>query len=126
MKKLIVLSFILVASLVSFTQVKYPVSAIPAALLKDANVVKRMEDLRFEVRNLHDAVFSRKVALTILNEAGQRYADFVIGYDKLHKISNIEGALYDAAGNQLKKVKGKDIGDFSAMDDIIKTGDHRI
>src|SRR5215216_709714 len=99
MKNFIQLPFFLLASLISSAQLKYPASAIPAALLKDANVVKRMEDVRFEIRNLNDAVYTRKFALTILNEAGQRYAGFEVGYDKLHKVSNIEGALYDAAGN---------------------------
>ena len=123
---MIFLAFSVLIGIVLSAQVKYPVSAIPATLLKDANVIKRMEDVRFEIRNLHDAVYTRKFALTILNEAGQRYADFAVGYDKLHKITNIEGALYDAAGNQLKKVKGKDIGDFSAMDDISLFDDNRV
>ena len=126
MKKLIPLTCCLLAFIGSFAQLKYAASAIPAALLKDADVVKRMEDIRFEVRNLHDAVYTRKFALTILNEAGQRYAGFVVGYDKLHKVSNIEGALYDAAGKELKKVKGKDIGDFSAMNDISLYDDNRV
>ncbi|MDB5207426.1 MAG: hypothetical protein JWR72_2501 [Flavisolibacter sp.] len=126
MKRLILLPFILVAFLEGFTQVKYPFSAIPASLLKGADVVKRMEDIRFEVRSLQDAVYTRKFALTILNEAGQGYADFAVGYDKLHKVANIEGALYDAAGNQLKKVKGKDISDFSATSDISLYDDNRV
>lgn len=126
MRKAISLTCILSISIICSAQTKYPVSAIPASLLKDADVVKRMEDVRFEVKNLHEAIYTRKVALTILNEAGQEYAEFAVGYDKLQQVSNIEGSLYDAAGNQLKKVKGKEIGDFSAMDDISLYDDNRV
>lgn len=116
----------LFVGLTTFSQVKYPVSAIPAALLKDAHVVKRMEDIRFEIRNLHSVRYTRSYAYTILNEAGQKYADLAVGYDKLHTINNIEGALYDAAGNQVKKVKGKEIKDYSAVSDISLYDDSRM
>ena len=116
----------LAITLCSSAQNKYPVAAIPASLLKNAHVVKRMENARFEIINLHETVYTRKYALTILDENGQDYADLVVGYDKLKKINNIEGALFDAAGNQLKKAKGKDIRDISAVQDISLFDDNRL
>lgn len=126
MKKLLAGTAFLLSGLCVSAQNKYPVSAIPAALLKGANVVKRMEEIRFEIVNLHEAAYIRKYALTILNEHGQDYADLVVGYDKMQKVENIEGALYDAGGNQLKKVKGKDINDYSATSDISLYDDNRV
>ncbi|RYZ31073.1 MAG: DUF3857 domain-containing protein [Chitinophagaceae bacterium] len=125
MKSFFTLTCLLVG-LVASSQVKYPVSAIPAALMKDAHVVKRMEDIRYEIRNLHSVRYIRSYAYTILNEAGQQYADLVVGYDKLHTINNIEGALFDAAGNQVKKVKGKEIKDFSNVSDNSLYEDSRV
>ena len=113
MKKINALAFFLLSFLIATAQVKYPASAIPASLLKDANVVKRAEEVQFEIKNLHDIIYRHKFALTILNEQGQDEARLVEGYDKLQEIENIEGTLYDASGNQLRKVKTKDIGDFS-------------
>lgn len=107
-------------------QTKYPVSAIAPALLKGAHVVKRLEETTFEVVSLDKTILKRKTVLTILDEAGQEHADFVVGYDRLHKVENIEGALYDAAGVQLKKVKGKDIGDYSATSGINLYDDNRV
>jgi transglutaminase-like putative cysteine protease len=55
----------------------------------------------------------------------------VVGYDRLHKVNSIEGTLYDASGNQLKKVKGKEIEDLSATreslydDNRVKVHDFR-
>src|SRR5829696_3714225 len=122
-------SFIVFFSICSYlvnAQINYAVSAIPPALLKDAHVVKRMEDIRYEIRSLHNIIYSYKYAYTILNEAGQKHADLVVGYDKMHKVNNIEGALYDAMGNQIKKVKGKEINDYSAVSDISLYDDNRM
>jgi transglutaminase-like putative cysteine protease len=109
-------AFALLATLSSYAG-KYPSTEIPAALLKNAHAVKRMEEIRFEIKSLNETIHTRRFALTILDEQGQDYADLVVGYDKLRKVSSIEGTLYDAAGNQLKKVKGKEIKDVSAVQD---------
>ena|SRR5688572_11517102 len=87
------LAFALLATLFSFAAGKYPSIEIPAALLKNAHVVKRMEEIRFEIKSLDETIYTRRFALTILDEQGQDYADLVVGYDKLRKISSIEGTL---------------------------------
>ena len=66
--------------------VKYPVSSIPASLLKKANVVKRDEVVRVEIHGLDEAIYYKKIVLTIMNEYGDKYAAMVVGYDKLRKI----------------------------------------
>lgn len=119
------LSFSLLLSLGAAAQPKYPVASLSPALVKGAHVVKRLEEHYFEVKNLTDARYRRKIALTILDEAGQDAAGLVVGYDKLHKVTDIEGALYDATGNQIKKVKGKEISDLSATRDNLYD-DHRL
>ncbi len=113
-------------SLTVFSQNNYAVSTIPEALKKDAHVVKRMEDIRFEVLSLDNTRFIRRYALTILDPEGQHHADFAVQYDKMHHINSIEGTLYDAAGNQLKKVKGKVIRDMSAVSEVSLFDDNRM
>src|SRR5689334_21325254 len=80
------------------TEGEYAVSKIPAALLKNAHVVKRMEQISFEVLSNGEAIMRKKYAVTILDENGDREAGFLEYYDKLHDIRNIEGALFDANG----------------------------
>jgi hypothetical protein len=126
MKKLSLMFFMLAVGIVAAAQTNYAVSHLSPALQKNADVVKRMEDIRYEIRNLHSVSYTYKYAYTILNESGQKYADLVVGYDKLRKVNNIEGALYDAMGNQLKKAKGKEINDYSAMSDISLYDDNRV
>jgi len=116
-KKIIAgICFVLIALVVVAGDGEYAVSKIPAALLKDANAVKRMEKISFEVVNIGEAILRKKYAITILNENGDRQAGFVEYYDKLHEIRNIEGILYNAEGKELKKLKNKQIIDATGSD----------
>ena len=105
---------------------EYAISKIPPALLKNANVVKRSEEERFELKNPAEAYYTYKYVLTILNENGDKYAGFYVPYDKYSEIRNIEGMLYDASGKEIKKLKNKDIHDQSAVDDGSLMEDNRI
>jgi hypothetical protein len=125
-------NLLLIASVLFFNlpalagDVLYPVSAIPAALLKDANVVKRTEEISFEIINTHQTVYRKKYALTIINESGLDYAQLVEGYDKIRKIQSIEGSLYDSKGVLLRKLKPKEIQDYSNVSDISIMEDSRV
>lgn len=105
--------------------IQYPVSAIPEALLKNAHVVKRAEDITFEIVSTGKTIYHYKYAITVLDEAGDDYAGFIEYYDKLNKIESVEGALYDASGKLLKHAKEKDFQDLSAIDDISLIADSR-
>ncbi len=126
MKNLLLLAFTLVVLKTHAADIKYPVSAIPAPLKENANVVKRMEDFYFEIKGNSEAVVKRKFALTILNEKGDAHAALVLWYDKFRQIRSIEGCLYDAQGRLLKKLKSKDIKDQSAVDNNNLMDDSRV
>jgi hypothetical protein len=96
---------------------EYAVYRIAPSLLKNSNVVKRLEDKQFILKNPGEAYFKRKYVLTILNEKGDELAEFSQVYNKFIEIKSIEGNLYDAAGKELRKVKNKDIQDLSGVDD---------
>jgi hypothetical protein len=123
------LSFIIIAITVyciSFAaDIDYNVKNIPNELLKDANAVKRMEQISFEIHSLTNTTYKQKYAFTILNEKGDRFATFFEYYDKLRKINSIEGSLYDANGKLIKKLKSKEVIDLSAVDDISLIDDNR-
>lgn len=104
----------------------YAVNKIPAPLLKDANVVKRFEELRFEVVNIGKAKLYHKVALTVLNENGDKYAMYQQEYDKLHSIESIEGRLFDENGKKLRTLKKSDLQDLSGTDNVSLADDNRV
>ncbi len=103
----------------------YAVSKIPPSLLINANAVKRSCDQRFEVLSLKKAIYSYKVAYTILNENGDRFADCGEYYDKFHTIGFINGTLYNAMGKKIKSVKKADIEDRSGTSGGSLADDHR-
>src|SRR2546423_15417970 len=76
----------------------YAVSKIAPALLKNANAVLRLEELSFEFINTKHAVEKEHYVITILNENGDKWAEFAEYYDKLREINSVEGFLYDAEG----------------------------
>ncbi|MCU7552458.1 DUF3857 domain-containing protein [Chitinophagaceae bacterium LB-8] len=104
----------------------YAVKFIPEHLLKNANIVKRAEDIQIEVVNSGESLLHYKYVLTILNENGDRHATLTEWYDKLHEVRSIEGNLYDASGQLLKKVKNKDVMDLSGVDNSSLMDDNRV
>lgn len=104
----------------------YAVSKIAPALLKNANAVVRLEDISFEIKNTHETYERTHLVLTILNENGDKWADFVESYDKLQEFMSAEGALYDANGKLLKKMKNKDLQDISGVSEISLIDDNRL
>src|SRR5882724_6952800 len=105
---------------------EYAVSNIPKALLNNAKVIKRIDDIRFEITENNHAKFYHKVAYTILNEQGEQWAFFSEGYDKLRSIESFEGSLFDAAGKKIKSLKKSDIKDVSGNNDASLADDNRI
>ncbi len=120
---LIFLTIILCGS--SWAQGEYAISNINPLLLKEANAIKRFENIRFEIKSAGKATYYHKTAVTILNEAGAKYSGLQESYDRFHKINYIEGYLYDAYGKKVKSVKNKDISDISAVGESL-IGDGRI
>lgn len=105
---------------------QYPVSAIPAQLLKNADVVLRKEEQIIRLIDLKDLRVTHRYAITVLNENGDKKAVFVDGYDKSSQITDLSGALYDASGKQLRKLKNSEVQDLSAVSDNDMASDSRI
>jgi transglutaminase-like putative cysteine protease len=95
---------------------KFPVSAIPEHLKKDANVVIRENKVVFTVLAQNKAKCYTYFVATVLNPKGNDYGIKVLGYDKNRKLGELQAAAYDANGNLIKKLKKSDIYDQSAYD----------
>ncbi|WP_426329931.1 DUF3857 domain-containing protein [Pedobacter sp. R-06] len=120
----------LVLALVSINsalaQTDYDVAKIPENLKKDAVVVIRNEESFFDVKGLGEAKMDYKVAITILNKAGEEYGEMAKVYDKFSNIYNIKATLYDAAGKKVKDYKSSDIKDQSLISDFSIFEDNRL
>ncbi len=105
---------------------KYPVSDIPDALKKNADVVFRKNEMTFTIQSKSKASFHVYEVVTIFNDKGREYATKVVGYDKLSKISSLKAVAYDANGNVLKKLKPSELYDQSAFDGFSLYSDNRL
>ncbi len=123
--RLILLIAVCFLSLIMQAQV-FPASAIPDSLTENANAVLRAEELRITIKDIDKATVHHKYVMTVLNEAGRRYAVYHNSYEKLVSLSDIDGNLYDANGKHLKNVKKKDIADFIKDDQMAFVTDNRI
>lgn len=105
---------------------KFPVSEIPDNLKKEANAVVREDNLVVKIVSRSNVVVSVHFAITILNSKGNQYARQQLWYSKLRKINAVAVAVYDASGNEIKKVKSSEIKDHSAYDGYTLYSDTRV
>lgn len=110
----------------AWAQSEFNADAIPAALKENAHSVVRRQETVFTVKSMGEATERVHSIITILDKEADNQATMVVGYNKLSKITNQEGALYDADGQLIKKLKKADITDYSTYGDYNLFDDHRI
>ena len=125
-KKLLPILLPLVFILNNVAQSQYNVSLIPPSLLQNANVVVRLEEKNIIIRNEGSAVIKQKYVYTVLNAGGDNHASFAKGYDKLIKVKDISGELYDQNGTIIKSLKKNEIKDYSNTSESSLADDDRV
>jgi transglutaminase-like putative cysteine protease len=105
---------------------KYPVSAIPEALKENVHSVFRRDEMVFKILSRNRSSYRVHQVVTILNSNGSSRAKIHVGYDKLSKILYLKGVVYDAGGNEIKKLKSSEINDRSAYDGFTLYSDNRV
>ncbi len=103
----------------------YPAAAIPEAMRRNAYAVIRLHETTFTVKSAGEAVKKVHYVVTILNERGKGQAKMNVFYDKLHRVENVQGALYDEFGRQTSRLKKPDIHDVGLEDAGTFVGDNR-
>lgn len=127
MKKISLFFFyILFMSNVTVFAQQYAVSEIPKELLNRANAVLRTESDVFDMRNDANFIQTTNKAITIMNKAGEGYAEMVIYYDKSRTIKDIKGQIFNATGIQIGKFGSKDFKDYSATSQSSMYDDIRV
>ncbi len=107
-------------------EVKYSVASIPKELKENVNVVVREDHMKFRIIEKNRAIHHVLYVVTILNEKGKDFSGYSVGYDKLTKITDFNGAVYDSEGKQIRKLKSKEINDRASFDGFTLFSDDRI
>lgn len=112
-------------TLCSYSQ-QYPQAEIDEILLKNADVVVRLDDTKVEIQAIDRMLLKKHSVITILNKDGLGHSTFTLGYDKQNRIKNLNLYAYDAQGNKILHVKKKDFKDFAAVDGFSLYTDNRM
>ena len=113
-------NFLIAIIIITFFQTAsaqdYNVMLIPDSLKTNANAVDRYSEMHITIINDKKAKVYEKEVFTILNDAGDKYANYITSYDKFNSINDIDGNLYSASGKKIKEVRKKDISDHASYD----------
>lgn len=112
-------SFLLFCCFYTLQAQDYSMLFLPDSLTKKADAVKRYEELHVIIKAIDKVVVKHKYAITILNEDGDRYAEYYNDYSKLKDLSDISGNLYDVFGKKISSIKKRDIADITSGKDAL-------
>jgi len=105
---------------------EFEISNIPPNLLENGNAIIRIDDTSVEISAQNRMIIKEKKAVTVLNKLGTQFSRIYAPFDENSKIKSIETFVYDALGNEIKKVKAKDYQDVSAVNGGTLYGDSRM
>lgn len=103
----------------------YAVATLPPALRENAHAVVRRHDETLVVKSVGRTVETVRRAVTVLDEAGARWASELVYYSQLNSISYFRGSAYDAEGRLLRQLRSADIHDISLSDGFSLASDAR-
>jgi len=104
------------SSTVFSQKAEYAVQSIPDSLKANANAVVRLDQLDVKISSQRSLNVYTKRVVTVFNEQGQNAIDAVAYYNKRISINSIGAVVYDASGNEIKKIRRKDFRDQSVFD----------
>lgn len=104
---------------------KYAVATMPTALRENAHAVVRRHEETLTVKSVGRTVETLRRAVTVLDEAGSRWASELVYYSQLNSISYFRGSVYSADGQLLRQLRAADIHDISLSDGFSLASDAR-
>ncbi len=126
LSKTTLIIFLIFIAKISFSQ-DYSVSTISDSIRENANIVVRLNQQKFSIKNTENATEKVKYVITIFNEkAAKEYGFLAVSYDKFSKIKKISAKIYDKDGKLIDKSQKRDINDFSMVSSSSLFDDNRV
>ncbi|MFD2940866.1 DUF3857 domain-containing protein [Flavobacterium notoginsengisoli] len=104
----------------------YSILKISDSLKENANAVIRLDQMDINILSQRSMNIKKQRIVTVLNQKGLSEIDGYEFYDKSTAIKSIEAVVYDAFGNEIKKIKRKDFKDQSAVSGSTLFSDNRV
>jgi hypothetical protein len=87
----------------------YALLSVPETVKKDADIIKRLEEITFEVTDIDRSSMSVHQIITVMNEKGKKALHFAEYTDKFRILDDAEVKVFDGNGLQISKYKQKDM-----------------
>ncbi|MDQ1167651.1 DUF3857 domain-containing protein [Flavobacterium sp. SORGH_AS_0622] len=127
MKNLFCALFFVIITVNSFAQKSdYSILKISDSLKENANAVLRLDQMDIVIASQRSMNIKVQRVVSVLNNKGLNDIDAFQHYDKTTSIKSIEAVVYDAFGNEIKKIKRKDFKDQSAVSGSTLFSDNRV
>ncbi|HEX8563552.1 MAG TPA: DUF3857 domain-containing protein [Flavobacterium sp.] len=126
MRPLLLYLLFLATSSVQSQKLEYTILSLPDTLTKNANAIVRLDETTIAIPSQRTMIINTRRIVSVLNEKGRDAVNALEYYDKSNYVKNIEAIVYDAFGNELKKIKRKDFRDQAAVDNATMFSDSRI
>jgi transglutaminase-like putative cysteine protease len=105
---------------------QYDIRNIPAGLRSDASAVIRDIEITFDVSDRESASKTVKQVITIFTPQGREFGVLPLSYDRFRKIKDLDGALLDERGKELRSLGSDDIKDQSDIEGFELYDDARV
>src|SRR6187402_3329533 len=97
--------FLLLTTSIYSQKFEYTALLIPDSLKQNANAIVRLNQIDIVIASQRSMNIKTRRVVTVLNEKGFNAIEAAEGYSKRTIIKNIEAVVYDAFGNEIKKIK---------------------
>src|SRR5689334_19101122 len=87
----------------------YALSSMPDIVKKDADIIKRYENIEFEVKDIDRSSYTVHQIVTVMNEKGKKAMHFAEYTDKYRILEDAEVKVFDAVGRPITRYKQKDM-----------------
>ncbi len=105
---------------------EFSVRGISEDLKRNANAVYRINNQEVTIRRPDRYTVKYEVAVTIMNENGRNAGVFFIPYDSYSQPRFRGGEIYDSNGNQINRIRRRDLEDHSFISGFSLYDENRI
>lgn len=122
-KKLTLVVAVVLVHIVALAQLGLgDVSSIPEAVKKNASVIKRYEEMKFEVTDIDRASLQVRQVMTIMNDNGRRALVFQQYTNKFDELEEADIKLFDASGKLISRYKKKELNVAASGEGLVDEG----
>jgi hypothetical protein len=125
-KALFTAFFILSTFFIQAQNTEYNLLRIADSLKENANAVVRLNKMDITISSQRNMNIKTKRVVTVFNEKGLGEIEATEYYSKTSSVKNVEAAVFDGLGNELKKIKRKNFKDHSAVSGSTLFSDDRV